>query len=116
MTRLVALLLVVAGFALWYRYSLPIIRRDLLKFRAWRHRLREWSNAETTPPTEYRRDNLLWTVRLASLIICALAFVAMTVLLFVLERPPLGAWALAVLTIVCFVGAGIWGAMNDSVR
>ena len=115
MTRLPAILMAAAGFTLWYRYSLPTIRHDVVKFRAWRQRVQEWKNAGTIP-ARYRRDDLLWSVRLAALAVCTLAFAIITIVLFALDRPPLGVWGVALLTILCFVAAGIWGAMSDSVR
>src|SRR5260370_19974402 len=115
MTGLPAVFMAAAGFALWYGYALPTIQHDVVKFRAWRQRVQEGKNADTIP-ARYRRNDLLWSVRLAALAVCALAFAIITIVLFALDRPPLGVWGVALLTIVCFVAAGIWGAMSDSVR
>ena len=116
MTHLLALLLLAVGIGLWYRFSLPVIRHDYVKFRAWRQRVGQWRTAGAVPPPEYQRDNTRWTLRVAALVVSFLAFGLMTLLLFAVDEPPVGIWALAVLALVFFVGAGVWGGMADSVR
>jgi hypothetical protein len=116
MTRLVAVLVLLVGIGLWYRYSFPVIRRDIIKFRAWRERMRQWRAAESAPPSDYRRDNLLWKLRLTALIVSTVAFAALTVFLFAFERAPLEIWLLTLLTVIFFTGAAVWGGMADSVR
>ncbi len=116
MARSLALLLAIVGFALAYRYIGPVIRRDVVKFRAWRQRVRQWRAGNTAPPAEYRRDNVLWRVRVTALLVSLAAFVVLTALLFAVERPPLGIGSLGALTVIVLLGAAIWGGLAESVR
>jgi hypothetical protein len=109
-------LIAIASLAVLIYLIRPMVRGEIAKFLAWRERVRKWKTRNTVPPSEYRRDNRLWTIRLAGLVASLSAIGGLGVLLFVVKQPPLNGWSEIAMAVIALAGAAIWNVLSDHVR